>query len=637
MNVWAHASSSAETRDRPSRVASVLLRRHAIANIPADWQGAFVARFRYHRDLPKVKIGSASALNFSGPAQRLPFGRRELDVQRRELSKWLLTAAGAALLPRTLVFSQSRTPPSRPLTPGGSWIDVREYGVVANSPGAATANTRALQALLDPNTSGPAGLVVFPNTAGHDVYHFNGVIPLRDGVSIELMGSTVRYSGKALPGDVNSGLFFALRDFSCQNGTIEVACDTSAATGSGHALQIGARGTDSSHFTVWDSQLRVPMGNIQLRNLRINIHNSGANQAGCAAIGVLGGVQNLIADNIMIDGGGTLILGVYYEFGWATNEPRADERQTSHAHNMHFSNIVVQNLDRANGLAMTLAGAYGCEVDGLHVTGGKTAFLAYPGESMFYRPWAGVDNSGVGHAILLRNVVAQSLSSTAVAFTGAQKASAGYLRSLFSKVHSASHAAETNLGDFSLDGFALAGCAGFGILTSAGRAIIRNGSISACQRGIVATDECVSLIIEGVDILRSQQQGVQLDFGVAMWDPPRSKKVRIEDCHIAGNGTSAAGRFAGIEIGNCDSALIENCRLGYEMGFDGTSETTQGDAVRVSGAGSSNVICRADHVGGVAGSDAVAYRGGSGGDANGNTIEQATGITSASGSWIKRS
>src|SRR5437879_3636869 len=237
MNVWAHASSSAETRDRPSRVASVLLRRHAIANIPADWQGAFVARFRYHRDLPKVKIGSASALNFSGPAQRLPFGRRELDVQRRELSKWLLTAAGAALLPRTLVFSQSRTPPSRPLTPGGSWIDVREYGVVANSPGAATANTRALpallapntsgpagpalppgtlvfsqsppppsrpltpggswidvreygvvanspgaatantralQALLDPNTSGPAGLVVFPNTAGHDVYHFNG-------------------------------------------------------------------------------------------------------------------------------------------------------------------------------------------------------------------------------------------------------------------------------------------------------------------------------------------------------------------------------------------------------------------------------------------------------------------------------
>ena len=183
----------------------------------------------------------------------------------------------------------------------------------------------------------------------------------------------------------------------------------------------------------------------------------------------------------------------------------------------------------------------------------------------------------------------------------------------------------------------MAGCAGFGILTSAGRAIIRNGSISACQRGIVATDECVSLIIEGVDILRSQQQGVQLDFGVAMWDPPRSKKVRIEDCHIAGNGTSAAGRFAGIEIGNCDSALIENCRLGYEMGFDGTSETTQGDAVRVSGAGSSNVICRADHVGGVAGSDAVAYRGGSGGDANGNTIEQATGITSASGSWIKRS
>jgi hypothetical protein len=551
-------------------------------------------------------------------------------VQRRELTKWLLAAASATLLP-VRAFPQSKTPGARP----GSVIDVRDYGVIANDPGAATANTSALQALFDPKRPGPAGLVVFPNATGHDTYHLSGVIPLRDGISIDLMGSTVRYSGKVLPGDVNSGLFFALRDFSCQNGTIEVACDTSGATGSGHAIHIGARGTDSSHFTVWDSQLAAPMGNILLRNLRVNMRNTGGNQAGWAAIAILGGVQNLVAENIVIDGGGTLSLGIYYEFGWATNEPRAEDRQTSHAHNMHFTNIVVKNLDRANGLALGLTGAYGCEVDGLHVVGGKTAFLAYPGESMFYRPWAGVDTAGVGRGIMLRDVVAQSLSSTAIGLTGAQVASNGYMRTQFaSKDRGAAYAAETNLGDFSVDGFSLVDCAGYGVLTSAGRATIRNGSISGCQRGIVATDECVSLIVEGVDIVRSQQHGIQLDFGVAIWDPPRLKKVRIADSHIAGNGTSAVGKFAGIEIGHCDSALIENCRVGFEPAFDGKSETTQASAI-LAGVGASNVLCRANHVGGVAGAGAVAYAGQSG--ANGNTIEAPSGIATSSGTWIKRS
>ena len=552
-------------------------------------------------------------------------------MQRREITQWLLAAASAALLP-VRALPQSKTPGSRP----AGLIDVRDYGVIANDPGAASANTTALQALFDPNRPGPAGLVVFPNATGRDTYHLNGVIPLRDGISIDLMGSTVRYSGRALPGDVNSGLFFALRDFSCQNGTIEVACDTSAATGSGHAFQIGARGTDSSHFTVWDSQLPVPMGNILLRNLRISVRNTGSNSSGAAAIGILGGVQNLVADNIVIDGGGSLSLGINYEFGWATSG-RADERQTSHAHNMHFSNILVKNLDAANGLAMAFAGAYGCEVDGLHVTGGKTAFLAYPGECMFYRPWAGVDTAGAGRAILLRDVVAQSLSSTAIALTGAQVASNGYMRTQFaSKDRGAAYAAETNLGDFSVDGFAVADCGGYGILTSAGRAIIRNGSISACQRGIVATDECVSLIVEGVDILRCQQHGMQLDFGVAIWDPPRMKKVRIEDSHIAGNGTSAAGRFAGIEIGHCDSALIENCRIGFELGFDGKGETTQAHAI-LAGTGASNVICRANHVGGVAGPGSVADAGPSSGVVSGNSIEAPSGVTTSIGGWIKRS
>ena len=94
------------------------------------------------------------------------------------------------------------------------------------------------------------------------------------------------------------------------------------------------------------------------------------------------------------------------------------------------------------------------------------------------------------------------------------------------------------------------------------------------------------------------------------------------------------GKFAGIEIGHCDSALIENCRVGFEPAFDGKSETTQASAI-LAGVGASNVLCRANHVGGVAGAGAVAYAGQSG--ANGNTIEAPSGIATSSGTWIKRS
>jgi hypothetical protein len=51
-------------------------------------------------------------------------------------------------------------------------VDVRRYGIVANSAEAATANTAALRALLDPRAPDVAGLVIFPNSAGHDSYEF---------------------------------------------------------------------------------------------------------------------------------------------------------------------------------------------------------------------------------------------------------------------------------------------------------------------------------------------------------------------------------------------------------------------------------------------------------------------------------
>jgi hypothetical protein len=569
-------------------------------------------------------------------------------VRRREFSKLLLAAAaeGAALpLKAAAESSLGERQRGQGTSPGGgpvdsattSSLDVRRFDVAPNNPAAAGANTAALRRLLDPAATGPVGVLIFPNTTGEDVYYFNGVIPIRDGIHIDLMGCTINYSATVTSKDVNSGLFFALRDFTCQNGTITVACDTTAATGSGHAIEIGARGTDSPYFTVWDSQLPTQMGNVRLRNLRINVNNTGTNIAGSTAIGILGGVQDMLAENIVIDGSGTLPSGIYYEFGWATKEAQPHLRHTSHAQNLRFTNITVQNMSSANGIALGLAGAHSCVVDGLHVTSGKSAFVGYPGEAMFYRPWLGPHHSASRNLITLRNVSAESLTSTAVVFTGAQRATASYLAALIANLgHPDAERAQTDLADFSLEGFSIANCQGWGIYSSAGRADIGSGKILGCQRGIVATDECTSLNIDGVEILDCLEHGMQLDIGVAIWNPPRRKNIIIKNCYIAGNSNSVPGRFAGIEIGgNTDSALIENCRFGYEPSYAGVAETTQGDAIFVSSSAATNIVCNANHVGGVAGGSA--YHSVAVGRAapNGNTIERATGLTSSVGNWIK--
>lgn len=102
-----------------------------------------------------------------------------------------------------------------------------------------------------------------------------------------------------------------------------------------------------------------------------------------------------------------------------------------------------------------------------------------------------------------------------------------------------------DLGDYSLDGFALDGSAsGWGIYTSAGKADIRNGHISGFQRGIVQGDDCTRLLINAVDMIGCTQSGLQLDIGAAIWNPPRQKMGEIRNCFIAGNGklcTCAAG------------------------------------------------------------------------------------------------
>jgi hypothetical protein len=500
--------------------------------------------------------------------------------------------------------------------------DVRRYGVIANHPHAATTNARALRALVAPNGSF-TGKIYFPNPGGADIYYFNDIIPFHDDIHVDLQASTLEFAKDAVAADANSGFIFALRNFSIENGSIVIKYHMGGiATSAGSAIHIGNRGTDSIYFNpLYDSLLKLPMGNITIRNLRITSSVENGN-----AIEMTGGLAGVIIENVWIDGRSSLSGGIYYEFGWAT-PGTTHFRQTSHAHNMRFSNINVANLQTQVGAAVTLAGAYNCRIDGLYVSVAPAAFNGTPGESLFYRPWIGVDEVGAKRTIALRNVVAQNISGTALTLCGAQRATGGYLAAGKLTV-----AAQTDLGDYSLDGFALqGGASGWGIYTSAGKADIRNGRISGFQRGIVAGDDCTRLFINAVDVLECTQGGLQLDIGAAIWNPPRQKTGEIRNCFIAGNSRQRAGIFPAMALNNCAGFLIENNRIGYEPDHDGMAEMTQGNAVQI-GAHCTNVICQNNYVAGIHG-DSVAYYNVTRNDARGNRIQSPGGIVTSHGSW----
>ncbi len=507
--------------------------------------------------------------------------------------------------------------------------DVRRYGLVPNNEAAAGVNTAALKALVTP-TGTFAGSIRFPNTTGKDIYYLNDIIPFHDGIQVDLEGCTLHFSKLGVRGDTNSGFIFAVRNFSIANGSIVVDYQMGGGgSNAGNALTFGNRGDDSHYFSpTYDSLLPSPMGNIVVRNLRISSNTKGGN-----GIYMIGGLTGVLMENIWIDGSsGALDNGIYYEFGWATNEPKRELRQTSHAHNMRFSNINITNVNSEHGQALTLAGAYSCSVDGLYVKSAKILLSCTPGESGFYRPWAGVDQIGAKRNLAIRNIVGIGITGTAISISGASAKSGGYL-----SVTNNTAIDETDLIDCSIDGFAIDGGnfdGGYGIHSSGEKLDIRNGRITNFSRGIVTTHECTRMNIESVDIFGCKQIGMQIGQQSSIWSPPRQKMGFIRNCFIAGNSIASAGAFAAIELDLCASFIIEGNRFGYEPAHDGVSETTQGFAVRI-GSQANNVVCRCNHTGGVR-PGGTAYVNHSSSEAQGNAIEHSSGIASTVGSWNSR-
>lgn len=532
------------------------------------------------------------------------------------------TSAGA------LAAADPAAPPSASAThaapdyfPG----DVRRYGLVPNNEAAAAENTRALKALCSPGGA-LHGSVCFPNTTGHDVYYLNDIIACQDGIHVDLQGSTLHFHKDGEKGDTNSGFIFAVRDFSICNGAIVVDYQMGGGgTNAGNALTFGNRGGDSRYFSpTYDSQLPASMGNIVVRNLRISSNTKAGN-----GIFMIGGLNGVVMENVWIDGGGALHGGIAYEFGWATNEPRMDQRQTSHAHNMRFSNINITNLDTDHGWAFGLTGAYNCWIDGLYVKSAKVLFQSSPGEAAYYRPWSRVDQVGAKRNISLHNIVGADITGTAIIFAGASAKTGGYLNATQN-----SAAEQTDLIDCSIDGFAIDGGnldGGYGIQSSAEKMDLRNGRISNFSRGIVTTHECTRMTIESVDIFGCRSEGMEIGQQVSIWNPPREKMGFVRNCFVAGNSTARPGVFAGIELDLCAAFIIEGNRFGYERSHDGVPETTQGPAVRI-GTAARHVVCRCNHIGGLKG-EGSAYTNRSADASNGNAIEHASGVASTAGAW----
>src|ERR1700751_280731 len=102
------------------------------------------------------------------------------------------------------------------------------YGIVSANSAAASTNTAILKQVASTFT----GTLTFPDVA---IYYFNDVIPFHDGVSLDLMGSTLSFSKVATSSDAGSGFVFAIRNYSISNSTIEVIYNGTGVSHSGNA------------------------------------------------------------------------------------------------------------------------------------------------------------------------------------------------------------------------------------------------------------------------------------------------------------------------------------------------------------------------------------------------------------------
>jgi hypothetical protein len=507
---------------------------------------------------------------------------------------------------------------TNPYGPG----DVRLAGIVADDATAATANTVALKALLDAAEAGISGTVIFPNATGTSVYYFGvDYIEIRDGVTLDLNGSTLNFSGTYDADMDKRGFLNCIRDVEIKNGTIVVDYDGTSGTNNGSAIQVGARATyPFADFLGEEEDLTTPMGNVRLSNLRITTNNGDT-----AAILLMGGIHNTHLSNIEIDGEATAPRGIYYEFGQWHYEGGAagDNNITTHALNLSFRNIRISNMvTSGTASSFEIVGAMSAFVDGLVVEGGNAGVNCRPGEALYYN-MAGTPTAGMQAHVYFRNLNINGGDSTALSLLGSESAAGGYLATDIGALAAGPEAAaQTDLVSFTVDGFSVQGTS----VVSGRNVVLRNGTFfgGSASGGLILQDELRSFHFENIQVLSSAGIGIRCQTSTNIYTAARLKQGSILNCFIAGNDTS------GITIENADGVYIGRCRFGFDALQDGVAETTQDVAVAVAST-ANGVVCDSNFV--TVQGGATAYTLGGNGD-RGCELRAPRNTATFTGNWM---
>jgi hypothetical protein len=432
--------------------------------------------------------------------------------------------------------------------------DAAAIGLVAGDPSAAANNTRLFKQLVSPAAYGGKGS--FEGTVRFDrskVYYFNDVVAFKDNIQVDLQGSTLHFGKLAEDRDRSSGFIFAMRNFSMQNGKIEVDYDGLKIIHAGAAIQLGQRFSNGGIYfpKPFDSLMPVPMGNIHLSNLSITSNNP----AGACGVAMFGGLVDVTFDSVQIDGQDRVLCGIYYEFGQAAKPTSTEPFPTSHAHKIRLSDVTVGHLAATgDSIGIGFGGAYDVLMDGITISGAHTGIYSTAGESAYFRPWGDVPAT---RTLTMKRVTMTGISGTAFNLSGSGRFTGGYLGRF---IKNPTAAQQTDLLSYVIEDFSAEGSGkGWGIFTSGASNQITKGNLRGFVRGIVATDDVRNIDIDSVIIQDVRQQGIQLNFGAGIWNPPRPKSGSIRNCTITVNDP----RVQAITVNNTSQLDISNNTLNF--------------------------------------------------------------------------
>jgi hypothetical protein len=491
-------------------------------------------------------------------------------------------------------------------------IDVQDIGLVPDDVSAAATNAQLLQDFLDPRTvDGYTGLIFFGGT--NVTYHFSSQqIRIRNGISIDLNQNTLSFVFTASSSqDINKGFFTVEHDFELFNGTI--ICDITnnpSYVNAGTCVQLGLRDVDDYFGDTADSLLPYRKGQFYLHDLKLV-----SNAIAADAIASLGGVENCVLENIIIEGQGTLRAGIRYEWGWADRVSPVYDRQTSHARNWRINNIVVKNCATE---AITLRGAYNFEVSNTSIFDCDVGIDVGSGEASFYNPW-NPDRQGTRNNMRFVNIVMQDIETTGMVLVGCNYGTL-YLNPVIT------NADRIRLLDCTLENVKIGSknvaTASWGISSTLRNLQCKNVFVSNFDRGFFITGDWWKVFMDFVQVRGNAREGIFMSKSGALFSNPNIVEIRNSLIFENGDGATTAGINYEVNVGS--NVLIENNTFGV-VGESDQYYSIAGSVL------SEDVMIRYNNTQGTAGG--VAYFRGGATTTRGNILENNVGVITSEQQW----